>query len=82
MQDDLGERQRDPAVGADQIEADWSRSLDAATDAVAASRRARVLEPRELAAESQHISEERRWLSGFKGTLRRLFPRRRQRGAA
>ena len=67
---------RNGNVDAAQLEADWGRSLDAASDAVDASRRAGALTQRELAGESERIREERKWLAGIGGALRRLIPRR------
>jgi hypothetical protein len=63
---------------ADELEAEWDRSLAAATRAVDASGRARTLTEPELAAESKRIREEREWLGGFRNALQRLFPRRRR----
>jgi len=78
MQDDSG---RDPTPDADDLEAAWERSLDAASTAVDANVRARALAPSDLAAESKRISGERQWLRRFRGTLRRLFPSRRRKRA-
>jgi hypothetical protein len=66
------------APDADRLEDDWNRALDVAGEAVSASGRSRVLRPDEVSSESEHIRAERKWLRGFRPTLRRLFPRRRR----
>jgi hypothetical protein len=77
MQDERRDHGRFTA-DADEIEAEWERSLDAATEAVASYARAGTLGQSELAAESKVIREERQWLIGYRTSLRRLFPRRRR----
>jgi hypothetical protein len=67
---------RNGSVGADQLEADWARSLDAASDAVDASRRAGTLTQADVAAEPERVREERNWLGSIGGALKRLLPKR------
>ena len=74
---DAGGDDREPTVDAEELEAEWERSLDAADHAVDASRGAGALPRADLAAESARIADERRWLSGIRGALRRLVPGRR-----
>jgi hypothetical protein len=74
VEDDRREHDRDRLTNADEIKAEWDRALDAASLAVGASSRAGTLGQSDLAAESQLISDERQWLSGFLNALRRLFP--------
>ena len=63
---------------ADRLEEDWKRALDRADDAVAAGRRSRTIDPSDAADQVEHIREHRRWLGGFRPSLRRLFPGRRE----
>jgi hypothetical protein len=67
---------RNGSVDAAQLEADWERSLDAAGDALDASRRAGTLTRDDLAAGSERTREERTWLGSIGGALKRLIPRR------
>jgi hypothetical protein len=69
---DEGER-----LDADRIEEEWSDALDAASDAVGSTGRARAVGATDLAATSETIQSQRTWLRGFRPTLQKLFPRRR-----
>ena len=68
----------DDRTDADRLEEDWKHALDSADSAVAAGRRSRTIDPSDASAEVDHIREHRRWLSGFRPSLRRLFPHRRE----
>jgi hypothetical protein len=63
---------------ADRLEEDWQHALDSADEAVAAGRRSRTLDPSDAAAEAEQIRAHRKWLRGFRPSLRRLFPGRRE----
>ena len=63
---------------ADRLEEDWKHALDSADSAVAAGRRSRSIDPSDATDQVDHIREHRRWLSGFRPSLRRMFPRRRE----
>jgi len=59
---------------ADQIEEDWKRALDTASEAVSFCARSRLLTPAYAAHEVALLTAERKWLAGITPTLRRLFP--------
>jgi hypothetical protein len=59
---------------ADQIEADWKRALDSASEAVRFCTDAKLLTPAYAAREVAIIGAERRWLESFRPTMRKLFP--------
>ena len=59
---------------ADQIEEDWERALDTASEAVSICARSGLLAPVYAAHEVELIRAERQWLAGIRPTLRRLFP--------
>jgi hypothetical protein len=59
------------------LEEDWEHALDAAGNAVDKTTGANILPPSDAAAASEHLHGERKWLSGFRSSLHRLFPRRR-----
>ena len=61
---------------AGQLEDDWDKALAAAQGAVGAMRDARFPED-EQRQEAAHVHEERKWLAGYRTTLRRLLPTRR-----
>jgi len=63
---------------ADRLEEGWQHALDSADEAVAAGRRSRTLDPSDAADQVEHIRAHRKWLRGFKPSLRRLFPRHRE----
>jgi hypothetical protein len=58
------------------LEADWEHALDAAGKAVDAGTRGHSLDSAEASAEHARIDSERKWLQGFRPSLRKLFPRR------
>jgi hypothetical protein len=62
------------SLTADQIEEDWERALDTASEAVSFCARSRLLTPVYAAHEVELIRAERQWLAGIRPTLRRLFP--------
>jgi hypothetical protein len=59
------------------LEDDWHRALDAAGDAVGTTSRANIMPPSDAAAANEHLRGERKWLSGFRSSLHKLFPSRR-----
>jgi hypothetical protein len=59
---------------ADQIEEDWNRALDTASEAVNFCAASRLLTPAYAAREVALIGAERKWLAHIGPTLRRLFP--------
>jgi hypothetical protein len=59
---------------ADQIEEDWERALDTASEAVSFCARSGLLTPADAAHEVALIRAERTWLVGMRPTLRGLFP--------
>jgi hypothetical protein len=59
---------------ADQVEEDWERALDTATEAVSVCARSGLLTPTYAAREVALIRAERNWLAHIRPTLRRLFP--------
>ena len=59
---------------ADQIEADWNRALDSASEAVGFCADAKLLTRAYAQREVKIISAERQWLEHVRPTLRRLFP--------
>jgi hypothetical protein len=60
----------------ERLERDWEHALDTASEAVNTNRSTRHLSASDAAAASEHIRAERQWLSGFRSTLRQLFPKR------
>ena len=62
------------SLTADQIEEDWERALDTASEAVSFCARSGLLAPVYAAHEVELIRAERQWLAGIRPTLRRLFP--------
>jgi hypothetical protein len=65
---------RAQSLTAAQIEEDWERALDTASEAVSFCARSRLLAPAYAAHEAELIRAERKWLAGIRPTLRRLFP--------
>jgi hypothetical protein len=59
------------------LEEQWENALDAAGDAVERTSRANVMPRSDAAAANERLRGERKWLSGFRSTLHRLFPSRR-----
>ena len=59
---------------AEQVEEDWERALDTASEAVSFCARSGLLAPVYAAHEVELIRAERQWLAGIRPTLRRLFP--------
>jgi hypothetical protein len=59
---------------ADQVEKDWKRALDTASEAVSFCTDARLLTPAYAAHEVALITAERRWLAQIRPSLSRLFP--------
>jgi hypothetical protein len=59
---------------ADQVEEDWKRALDTASEAVSSCALAGLLTPAYAAHETELIRAEREWLAGISATLRMLFP--------
>jgi len=59
---------------ADQVEEDWERALDSASEAVSVCARSKLVTPAYAAREVAHIRAERNWLARTRPTLRRLFP--------
>jgi len=59
---------------ADQVEADWRRALDSASEAVRFCADAKLLAPAYAAREAVIIEAERKWLARVRPELRRLFP--------
>ena len=59
---------------ADQVEADWKRALDSASEAVRFCRDSKLLTPAYAAREAVIIDAERKWLERLRPELRRLFP--------
>jgi hypothetical protein len=62
------------SLTAAQIEEDWERALDTASEAVSICARSRLLAPAYAAHEAELIRAERKWLALVRPTLRRLFP--------
>ena len=58
------------------LEEQWEHALDAAGDAVDTTARANILPQSEAAAATEQLRGERKWLSGFRSSLHRLFPSR------
>lgn len=58
------------------LEEDWQRALDAAGQAVGETERTKMLTHKEAAAASDRIRGERKWLTGFRSSLHKLFPSR------
>jgi hypothetical protein len=69
---------RDPEPSGEQLEQKWERALDAESDALAASARAKTLAPSDLQAQEKNVREQRAWLKDFSGALRKLFPGQRR----
>lgn len=63
-------------LDADRLEEDWEHALDAASGALSASDRSQSLTREDLATGAEHVQNQRKWLHGFRPTLRRLFPGR------
>ena len=59
---------------ANQIEEDWTRALDSASEAVSFCAESKLLTPAYAAREAVRIRAEREWLARMSPTLRRLFP--------
>jgi len=62
------------SLTAEQIEDDWKRALDAASEAVSFCAESKLLTPAYAAHEAEVIRAERDWLMRISPTLRRLFP--------
>ena len=64
------------SLTAEQVEEDWKRALDSASEAVSfcADSRLRLLTPAYAAHEVEQIRAEREWLARIGPSLRRLFP--------
>jgi hypothetical protein len=60
---------------ADQLEADWKRALDSASEAVQFCTAEKLLTPAHAAREAMVIDAERKWLERVRPELRKLFPR-------
>jgi hypothetical protein len=58
------------------LEEDWEHALDAAGNAVDTTARANIMGPSDAAAANEQLRGERKWLSGFRSSLHRLFPSR------
>ena len=58
------------------LEEDWEHALDAAGNAIDKTSRANVLPHSDAAAANERLRGERKWLSGFRSSLHKLFPRR------
>ena len=65
---------RTESLTADQIEEDWKRALDTASEAVSLCARSRLLTPAHAVHEVALIRAERKWLARIRPTLRTLFP--------
>jgi len=61
----------------ERLEEGWEKALDAAGEAVDKTSRAHILPRSDAAAANERLRGERKWLSGFRSSLHRLFPRRR-----
>jgi hypothetical protein len=61
-------------ITADQIEEDWERALDTATQAVTFCAESGLLTQAYARHEVEHIQAERKWLAHIRPTLRMLFP--------
>ena len=61
-------------ITADQIEEDWERALDTATEAVTFCARSGLLTQAYAEHEVELIRAEREWLARIRPTLRTLFP--------
>jgi hypothetical protein len=72
------ERTENDDLDGERLEEDWQHALDAATDAVNSGARSHTLAPPDAAAATEGIRSHREWLSGFRPTLHKLFPRRRR----
>jgi hypothetical protein len=59
---------------ADQVEADWKRALDSASEAVRFCAESKLLTPAYAAREVALIGAERKWLEHLRPELRKLFP--------
>jgi len=59
---------------AEQVEADWKRALDSASEAVRFCAESKLVTPVYAAREAAIIGAERRWLDRVRPELRRLFP--------
>jgi len=59
---------------AEQVEADWRRALDSASEAVRFCSAEKLLTPAYAAHEVVIIEAERKWLERLRPELRRLFP--------
>jgi len=59
---------------ADQVEEDWQRALDTASEAVSFCADERLLTPAYAAHEVALITAERKWLAEIRPSLSRLFP--------
>jgi hypothetical protein len=59
---------------ADQLEADWERALDSASEAVSFCADAKLLTRAYAEREVAIIRAERKWLERVSPSLRRLFP--------
>lgn len=58
------------------LDDDWARSIEAASDALEASRRGGTLPEPELKAASHHLREERKWFAGVRAALGKIVPKR------
>jgi hypothetical protein len=73
-EDDATRRDGEPS--GEQLEEQWERALDAESDALEASARAKTLGPSELQEQEKNVREQRAWLKDFSGSLRKLLPGR------
>jgi hypothetical protein len=62
----------------ERLEEEWQHALDAASAAVDAGARSHTLAQPDAAAATEGIRSHRQWLSSFRPTLHKLFPRRRR----
>jgi len=59
---------------AEQVEADWKRALDSASEAVRFCAESKLVTPAYAAREAVIIGAERKWLEHVRPELRKLFP--------
>ena len=69
----------DDRIDARRLEEDWEHALDAAGDAVDTTTNANILPRSEATAANERLRGERKWLTGFRSSLHKLFPSRRDR---
>ena len=57
-----------------QVEADWKRALDSASEAVRFCAESKLVTPAYAAREAVIIGAERKWLEHVRPELRKMFP--------